>query len=111
MQSRGSLRNRLFRACAGLALGTLLLVVDRTAAAEGGGTIVVDMERAVFDTEDGLRVEAIVRQLGDIRERELRAAYGKLQADQQDLQKGISSGKLTEAQAQAQLEQLQKQAV
>lgn len=71
---------------------------------------VVDLQRAVLETEEGLRVQASLRKLFDSRQTELDARQVQLQKDKEALDKEIQAGKTPKDTLQKKLENLQKTA-
>jgi outer membrane protein len=68
--------------------------------------IVVDVRRAILDTEDGLRVQAALKRLFDQRQRELTALEQQFQSQQSALNQKVQSG-TPQSQLGPQLQQLQ----
>jgi outer membrane protein len=89
-----------------LALATL----GGTARAEGKFAI-VDLRRAVIQTEDGLRVQARLKQLFDNRQQELDQKQRGLQDQKATLEKDAKAGKVSKADLQKKYETLQQQAM
>lgn len=71
---------------------------------------VVDLSRAVLETEEGLRVQASLKKLFDSRQTELDARQVQLQKDKEALDKEIQAGKTPKDTLQKKLENLQKTA-
>jgi len=71
---------------------------------------VVDVRRAVLETEEGLRVQASLKKLFDSRQTELDAKQQQLQKDKEALDKEIQQGKTDKGILQKKLETLQKSA-
>jgi outer membrane protein len=97
------MRARSFFAAA-LVAGASLLTPGRSSAAK---IIVVDIRRAILDTEDGLRVQASLKRLFDVRQRELTQLEMQFQTQQNALNQKIQAG-TPQAQLQAQAQQLQQ---
>jgi outer membrane protein len=87
------------------ALGASSLVSPTEAHA--AKIIVVDVRRAILDTEDGLRVQAALKRLFDQRQRELTALEQQFQSQQSALTQKVQSGTPQSA-LQPQLQQLQQ---
>jgi outer membrane protein len=106
-----ALRRRLLApALAVLALGAASLVAPSPAAAQTPGKIaVIDMRRAVLETEEGLRVQATLKKLFDSRQVELDSKQNQLQRDKEELEKDAQAGKVAKEALQKRYEQLQKQ--
>src|SRR5271165_1918015 len=66
-----------------------LLISARPAAAQGTGmkVAVVDVQRAVMQTEDGLRAQATLKKLFDSRQQELNKRQTDLQKQKEDIDK------------------------
>jgi outer membrane protein len=77
----------------GLALSFALLLTSQTAAAQGMKLGVVDVQRAVMQSEDGLRAQATLKKVFDTRQQELtrRQADLQKQKDEIDRQKNVLS--------------------
>ena len=71
---------------------------------------VVDVRRAVLETEEGLRVQASLKKLFDSRQTELDAKQVQLQKDKEALDKEYQAGKTSKDVLQKKLEALQKAA-
>ncbi len=71
---------------------------------------VVDVRRAVLETEEGLRVQASLKKLFDSRQTELDAKQVQLQKDKDALDKEIQAGKTAKDLLQKKLETLQRNA-
>ncbi len=71
---------------AALAVATLLLTSAPLASAQMR-VAVVDTQRAVMETEDGLRAQATLKKLFDKRQRELDQKQKDLQKEREDLEK------------------------
>ena len=73
---------------AALALGMLLLTLAPGAFAQTAMRVaVVDTQRAVMETEDGLRAQATLKKLFDKRQRELDQKQKDLQKEREDIEK------------------------
>jgi outer membrane protein len=92
-----------------LALAASSLVAPRVARADGPGPriIVVDVRRAVLDTEEGLRVQASLKRLFDVRQRDLSEFERQFQAKQAAVQQKVQNG-TPQSQLAPQLEELQR---
>ena len=81
------------------------------AAAEGPSKFaVVDVRRAVLETEQGLRVQATLKKLFDSRQTELDAKQRQLQADKEALEKEAAAGKVSKDAIAKKYDALQKAA-
>lgn len=69
----------------GLFLGATTLLAPSVLAE--GTVAVVDTQRAVMETEDGLRMQATLKKLFDQRQRELDKQQNELQKEREDLEK------------------------
>ncbi|HVK67756.1 MAG TPA: OmpH family outer membrane protein, partial [Polyangium sp.] len=82
---------------------------EETAAAQSK-IAVIDVRRAMLETEKGLRVQATLKKLFDSRQVELDAKQQKLQAEKETLEKDAQTKKVSQDQLQRRFEALQKQA-
>ncbi len=89
-------------------LAAVLSLFGRTAAAQMK-VAVVDMQRAVMQTEDGLRAQATLKKLFDSRQQELNKRQVELQKQKDDIDK--QSKVLSQTALQKRLEDWQKQMV
>jgi len=71
---------------------------------------IIDMRRAVNETEDGLRVQALLTKIHDSRQVDLDQRQQKLQLDKDALEKKAQAGKTPQAQLQKDYENLQRAA-
>src|SRR5262249_41187868 len=96
---------------AAIAGGSLFLAAPGAAEAQTppGRIAVIDMRRAVLETEQGLRVQATLKKLFDSRQVELDAKQRQLQADKEALDKKAQSGKVPKEQLQKDYESLVRQ--
>jgi len=78
-------------------------------AASGGKVAVIDLRRAVIETEEGLRVQATLKKLFDSRQVELSAKERALQTELEDLEKDAKSGKAKQEDVLRKRENLQRQ--
>lgn len=99
-----SMLSRIFAALVGLAL--LLLA---PAALADTKVAVVDVQRAVANTEDGLRAQATLKKLFDSRQQELNKKQQDLQRQREDIDK--QSKVLPSAALQKRVEDWQKQMI
>lgn len=103
---------RLFSApalAAAILGGSVLLGASPAEAQAPGMKIaVIDVRRAVLETEQGLRVQATLKKLFDARQVELDAKQRQLQADKEALDKKAQAGKAPQAQLQKDYEALLK---
>src|SRR4051812_5110978 len=95
-------------ALAAAASGGLLLAAAPAAAQSKFA--VIDVRRAVLETEQGLRVQATLKKLFDNRQVELDAKQRQLQTDKETLEKEAQSGKTGKEALQKKYETLQRQA-
>lgn len=73
---------------AGLCLfGSLTVTVATPAGAADSKLAVVDTQRAIMETEDGLRAQATLRKLFDSRQRDLDKKQNDLQKEKEDIEK------------------------
>jgi outer membrane protein len=89
---------------AALVVGAALLSPTKAKAAK---IIVVDVRRAILDTEDGLRVQASLKRLFDVRQRELTQLEMQFQTQQTALAQKAQAG-TPQAQLAPQMQQLQQ---
>jgi outer membrane protein len=105
-----TLRRRLFAPAIAAAIGAAALFVPGAAHAEGGMKLaVVDVRRAVLETEEGLRVQATLKKLFDSRQVELDQKQQSLQRDKDELEKDAQAGKIAKDVLQKRYETLQRQ--
>jgi outer membrane protein len=64
-----------------------LLLAAPAASAQGMKFAVVDLQRAVMETEDGLRAQATLKKFFDKRQQELDAKQAELQKQREDIEK------------------------
>src|SRR3954468_23801834 len=100
---------RLRAATLAVATGGSLLLAAAPAAAQSK-IAVIDVRRAVLETEQGLRVQATLKKLFDNRQVELDAKQRQLQTDKETLEKEAQNGKAPKDALQRRFENLQKQA-
>lgn len=96
--------------CAVAAAAVLLCVGSGTAAAQNK-VAVIDLRRAVTDTEDGLRVQSRLKQLFDSRQQELDDKQKGFQQAKESLDKDAKAGKVSKADLQKRYEALQQTAL
>lgn len=95
-----------------LAAGTALMASPTEAQAEGATKIaVVDVRRAVAETEEGLRVQANLKKLFDSRQTELDTKQQALAREKEDLDREAQAGKSSKEALQRKFEALQKRAM
>jgi outer membrane protein len=94
--------------CAAVAVALSFLLTAGAASAQSK-IAVIDVQRAVVETEEGLRVQATLRKLFDSRNSDLDAKQRKLEVDKAALEAAIKAGKVPKATLQTQAETLQKQ--
>ena len=82
---------------------------ESVAHAEGAKIAVVDVRRAVLETEEGLRVQATLKKLFDSRQVELDGRQRSLQNEGEELEKEKKSGKTPQDVLQKKYEALLKQ--
>ena len=106
---RPSVWSRLLPAVlgAGLAAGTLAWA---TPAAAQQKMAVVDVRRAVLETEEGLRVQSSLKKLFDSRQQELDQKQMQLQKDREALEKEAQTGKTPKDALQKKLDAWQRSA-
>jgi len=105
-----STRIASFRWLAGLL--ALLFVVSAPVSAMAQGKIaVIDLRRAVVETEDGLRVQAKLKELFDSRQTELGGKEVAFASAKTAFDQEAKSGKLSEKALQAKYEALAKQQI
>jgi len=92
------------------ALGASLVAAPAEAAAQSK-IAVVDVRRAVLETEEGLRVQATLKKLFDSRQVELDNKQRKLQQEKDDLDKEEKAGKTSKDVIGKKFDNLQKQAI
>ena len=92
-----------------LALGATT-VLDPTPAEAQSKIAVVDVRRAVLETEEGLRVQATLKKLFDSRQVELDNKQRTLQQEKDELDKDAAAGKVAKDLIQKKFDNLQKQA-
>ena len=76
-----------FRHVAAVTVAALLLCVAPPASAQSMRVAVVDTQRAVMESEDGLRAQATLKKLFDKRQRELDQKQKDLQKEREELEK------------------------
>lgn len=110
MKSTSSLRrvSAPFRALAALALAAFLLLGASPAFAQSK-IAVIDTQRAIMETEDGLRVQAMLKKLFDTRQSELDAKQRGLAVDKEALEKEMQAGKTSKELLQKKYESLMQQ--
>lgn len=84
-------------------------VAEETAAAQSK-IAVIDVRRAMLETEEGLRVQATLKKLFDSRQVELDGKQRQLQTEKEALEKDAQNKKASQDQLQRRFEALQKQA-
>jgi outer membrane protein len=91
-----------------LALGGALLFAA-PAHAEGGKIAVVDMQRAVIETNAGAAAQQQLKKILASQQSELEGKQKKLQSDKDALEKSAKAGKVPQAELQHRAEELQRQ--
>ncbi|EYF02812.1 OmpH family outer membrane protein [Chondromyces apiculatus] len=92
-----------------LGLGAAALAAPSAAAAQTK-TAVIDVRRAMLETEEGLRVQASLRKLFDSRQVEIDAKQRSLSEEQDKIEKEDRAGKTPKDQLARRRENLQRQA-
>ena len=92
-----------------LTVGGALLLSAAPAAAQSK-VAVIDVRRAVLETEQGLRVQATLKKLFDSRQADLDGKQRQIQSDKEVLDKEAQSGKTPKEQLQKKYENLQRAA-
>lgn len=96
----------------GLAAAGALIASPSEARAEGPSKIaVIDVRRAVAETEEGLRVQANLKKLFDNRQTELDNKQQALAREKEDLDREAQAGKTSKDVLQRKFEALQKRAL
>ncbi len=101
---------RLRAATLGIALGCAFVAASAEPAAAQSKIAVIDVRRAVLETEQGLRVQATLKKLFDSRQVELDAKQRQIQQDKENLDKEAKAGKTPKETLQKKYENLQQQA-
>ena len=109
LSAKSSWARRLRGAALGALASGVLLAVASPAAAQSK-VAVVDVRRAVLETEQGLRVQATLKKLFDSRQVELDAKQRQLQTDKEALEKEAQSGKANKEVIAKKYDTLQRQA-
>jgi outer membrane protein len=92
------------------AAGAITLSPSTAAAQSAGKIAVVDVRRAVLETEEGLRVQATLKKLFDSRQVELENKQRSLGQEKEDLDREAQGGKSSKETLQRKFETLQKRA-
>lgn len=93
------------------ALAAVLLAAwSGTAAAQESKIAVIDLRRAVIETEDGLRVQSKLKQLFDSRQTQLDGKQKAFQEAKANLEKQAQQGKMSKQELQKRYDALQQQA-
>jgi outer membrane protein len=104
------LRRAAGPALAALVAGSVLLGSAAPAAAQTTTKFaVIDVRRAVAETEQGLRVAATLKKLFDARQVELEQKQRQLQTDKENLEKEMQAGKTSKEVLQKKYEKLLQQ--
>jgi outer membrane protein len=101
---------RRLRGAALAALTSGALLAAASPAAAQSKVAVIDVRRAVLETEQGLRVQATLKKLFDSRQVELDAKQRQLQTDKEALEKEAQSGKANKEAIAKKYDTLQRQA-
>lgn len=88
-----------------------MLCASSAVAYAQGKFAVIDLRRAVIETEDGLRVQSKLKQLFDNRQTDLDQKQKTFQQSKIDLDKDAKRGKLSKQLLQSRADKLQKQAM
>jgi outer membrane protein len=104
------LRSLKALALAAVAGGALLGSAAPAAAQSQSKVAVIDVRRAVLETEQGLRVQATLKKLFDSRQADLDNKQRQLQSDKEVLDKEAAGGKTSKEQLQKKYETLQRAA-
>ncbi|MBW2525950.1 MAG: OmpH family outer membrane protein [Deltaproteobacteria bacterium] len=91
-------------------VAVLLCAWAPAAYAQGSKFAVIDLRRAVIETEDGLRVQSKLKQLFDSRQTELDGRQKAFQEGKAKLEKQAKQGKLSKQELQKRYDSLQGQA-
>lgn len=106
-------KSSLFRRLRNGALSTIAgsaLLLAATPAAAQSKVAVIDVRRAVLETEAGLRVQSNLKKLFDKTQTDLDIKQRQLQTDKESLDKEAQSGKTSKEQLQKKYENLQRAA-
>ena len=93
---------------AALLAGGALCLTAAPAAAEPAKLAVIDVRRAMLETEEGLRVQATLKKLFDARQGELEQKRRSIQTDKETLEKDAQAGKIPQKDLQKRAEKLQQ---
>lgn len=102
-----------FRRLSALALAMTVggaLLLSAAPAAAQSKVAVIDVRRAVLETEQGLRVQATLKKLFDSRQADLDGKQRQLQSEKEVLDKEAQAGKTPKEQLQKKYENLQRAA-
>src|SRR3954471_16398067 len=110
MRLRPTPWSRRLRATALAALTAGALLAAASPAAAQSKVAVIDVRRAVLETEQGLRVQATLKKLFDSRQVELDGKQRDLQAQKEALDKEAQAGKTSKEVLGKKYETLQRQA-
>ncbi|APR76997.1 Outer membrane protein H precursor [Minicystis rosea] len=110
-RSSSWLRRAAAPALAAIIAGSSLMLATAPAAAQTAPSkvAVIDVRRAVAETEQGLRVQATLKKLFDARQVELDQKQRQLQADKEALEKEMQAGKSSKDVLQKKYEKLLQQ--
>jgi outer membrane protein len=103
-------RLRSLKALALAAMAGGALLVSAAPAAAQSKVAVIDVRRAVLETEQGLRVQATLKKLFDQRQGDLDSKQRQLQTDKETLDKEAQGGKTSKEVLQKKYETLQRAA-
>jgi outer membrane protein len=95
---------------AAIAAGLSGFVAAEATAEAQSKIAVIDVRRAMLETEEGLRVSATLKKLFDSRQVELDAKQRGLQQEKESLEKDAQNKKISQAELQRRYEKLQKEA-
>jgi outer membrane protein len=99
-------------ALAAALLGGSVALAPRTASAQTPGPrfAIIDVRRAISETEQGLRVQATLKKLFDSRQIELDGKQRQLQTDKEQIDKDFQAGKVNKDAVAKKYESLQRSA-
>ena len=94
-----------------VAMALVLVCVSRGTARAEGKIAIIDLRRAMTESERGLRVQARLKQLFDVKQAELDEKQKGLMAGKAELEKDAKAGKLGKELLQKKYDALQQQAM
>lgn len=110
MSNSSSPRARALGYAASLLVATSLFATSNEASAQAK-LAVIDLRRAVADTEDGLRMKSRLQELLDTRQTELEAKGAEFQKAKAELERLAREGKSSQAELQKKYAALEKQGI